>query len=145
MSDKNIFEEGCKLALRFSLPKSAAGATIEDLYTLQLSSNRATVPTLFGIGNALAEELKTSSSQMFGASVEQNNVRKVTELKLAIVKHIIEERQADNASKVSAAEIKKENQVLIDALAESDKKAISNLTPEQIKAKIAENTAKLNA
>lgn len=129
----NNFETASRLKLRF--PSIKGDLTAEQLWDLPLQSKSGF--DLDSVARAVNSQLKAVTEESFVAT-STSPAKALHELQLDIVKHVIGVRLAENeAARLKAAraeELKK----LTDILADKQDEALKGMTPEQIKARIAE-------
>lgn len=125
MVENNIFQYAAKHKLRF--PYKGACAT-EDLYKLSLEE-------LDGIYGKLKVEEK--DSQQVESLLTPVKVDKDLEVKIAIIKNIVEEKKAEKEKAEKAAVRKAERQRLLDALAGKEAEELSKATKDEILDKLA--------
>lgn len=129
----NIFELAARKKLRF--PTNKGDITVEQLWDLPLQSK--TLFDLDTVAKTVNSLLKSVTEDSF-VSTTASPVKSQYELQLEIVKHVIATRLAENeAARVKAARAE-ELQKLTGILADKQDAALKELTPEQIKARIAE-------
>jgi hypothetical protein len=132
LSSEKLFEKASRMQppLRFESVKTAAGITIEDLWTLPQTSERG--DSLVGIGSKLHREYKDLTEESFMSVPSKATT--VIKLKLDIVKYIIETLQAENAEKTEAANKRKLREELDEAIADAEKRERLNKTPAELRA-----------
>lgn len=131
---ENIFEQATRQNLRFDSPVHA-NLTTEQLWTLPLQTARANQTDLDGIGKLLLKALREQAEDSL-ITPANNAVRTTLELKLAVVKHIIEVRQAEAADKVAAASRDAEKARLKEILETKRADALGQLSVEEIEARL---------
>lgn len=94
----NIFEKAAKVQLRFSSNRGANSVTVEDLFTLPLTSTTGRI-NLNDLAKAVAKKLRESSEDNF-VGVSPTNALET--LRLDILKRVIELREEDNAAALAA-------------------------------------------
>lgn len=128
-----IFQQALKAHVRF--PSIKGDLTTEQLFDLPLTSRQGL--DLDTVARAVNTELKAAGEESFVGSAS-NPARTVLALKLDVVKAIIADREAENASKAGAAARKEEIQTLMEIKAGKQQEALKAMTAEQIDARIAE-------
>lgn len=122
-----MFKEASRLKLRFSTPIGLLST--EDLWDLPLESK--TKVNLDSIAILLNRELKDTKEESF---ISKSKVNPVTELKLEIVKAIIEIKLKEASDKLQA-KIKAEQRNKIDAIiSKKEDASLEALSLEELKA-----------
>ena len=128
----NIFEKAVRAKLRFSTPRG--DMNVEDLWDLPLTSKNFI--DLDSIAKRVSRNLKENSEESFVTPVKVANTH--DDLRLEILKHIIAVKIAERDERASRAEKKIKRDRLLELLANKEDAALAELTPEQIKAQLAE-------
>lgn len=129
----NIFERAARGKLRFM--STVGELTTEQLWDLPLTA-KGEKPDLDRIAQGIYRELKGSEEMSF--VVVKPDPRKVeNELKLEIVKHVIEAKLTAEAIGKKAAETAERKRKLLAALAQKEDSELQGMTREQIQAQIA--------
>lgn len=134
----NIFERAARCKLRFAT--SGGEYTTELLFDLPLQ--HATKPNLDSIAVAVHRELKGMAETSFVSDLEPNARKEKLELQLEILKHIIEHKKSvivANETRVKNAELRRK---LNEALEAKEGEVLKNMSPEELKKKLAELDAK---
>lgn len=122
---------------------TAQGAllTMEDLCDLPLQHNSK--PSLDSVAITLNRQLKQFSEESFvnKKSVGQSEVQE----KLEIVKYIIEIKQKEEEARTNAANIKQQNQRLLELLAQKEDAELLNKSADDIKAMLKANAEALES
>ena len=122
-----MFKEASRLKLRFSTPIGLL--SVEDLWDLPLESK--TKVNLDSIAILLNREIKDTKEESF---ISKSKVNPVTELKLEIVKAIIEIKLKEASDKLQA-KIKAEQRNKIDAIiSKKEDESLESLSLEELKA-----------
>lgn len=122
-----MFKEASRLKLRFSTPIGLLST--EDLWDLPLESK--TKVNLDSIAILLNREIKDTKEESF---ISKSKVNPVTELKLEIVKAIIEIKLKEASDKLQA-KIKAEQRNKIDAIiSKKEDESLESLSLEELKA-----------
>lgn len=129
-----IFERATRQKLRFS--SSVGDLTTEQLWDLPLTAKSADRPDLDKLARAVNSELKSLEEGSF-VSVTPDPRKAELELKLDILKRIIEVKLADKAAAEKAAENAERKRKLLAALASKEETELSGMTREQLEAEIA--------
>lgn len=121
----NIFEKASRMALRFESPRGLL--TLEDLWTLPLQSKNGL--SLDALAMAQHRLVKDSEELSFVKPSVTNNA---AELKLEILKHIIEVRMAENSAKTEAAEKRARKEKILELLAAKKDEALAQKSEEEL-------------
>lgn len=124
----NIFETAARSKLRFSSTRFSS-LSVEDLFDLPLTH-------LDDVAKGINRQINAEKEESF-LSQNKNAVRKDLELKLEIVKHVINVIETEAAERVARHNKATERQKLIDALAEAEQREQQAKTPEQLRAELA--------
>lgn len=124
----NIFELAARSKLRFTTDRFSS-ITVEDLFHLSLRD-------LDNVAKGINRQINAEKEESF-LSQNKNAVRKDLELKLDIVKHVIEVIETEAAERVAAQSKAAQRQKLIDALAEAEQREVQSKTPEELRAELA--------
>lgn len=128
----NIFEKATKTKLRFY---SVTGAlSVEDLWGLPLQSKSKNKANLDDIAKDVARKLKTAEEESF---VNKTASSPTNELRLEILKHIIDARLEDAEKKEQSERNRLRKQKLIDAKRDIEDGAIKDMSIEEIDKEIA--------
>ena len=129
----SMFEKATRLKLRFASNKG--DLTVENLWELPLQSR--TGFDLDNVAKAANNELKSLSEESF-VSTTNNPAKNLAQLKLDIIKRVIEVKIAENEEQRNAAQKSAERQRLLEALNNSEQKELQKLTPDEIRKRLAE-------
>ena len=129
----SMFEKATRLKLRFASNKG--DLTVENLWELPLQSR--TGFDLDNVAKAANNELKSLSEESF-VSTTNNPAKNLAQLKLDIIKRVIEVKIAENEEQRNAAQKSAERQRLLEALNNSEQKELQKLTPDEIRKRPAE-------
>jgi hypothetical protein len=129
----NIFERAARSKLRF--PSLIGDLTAEQLFDLPLISkgNRA---SLDDTARSVNRELKDLAEGSF-VEVKPDPRKTELELRLEILKHVIEAKLAEKAAAEARAANMERKRKLLDALVAKDDQALAGMTREEIQAEIA--------
>ncbi len=127
-----MFEKATRQKLRF--PSSKGFLSVEDLWDLPLQSKSGF--DLDSVARAVNATLKQTQEESFVTPV-LTQPAKDAELQMAVVKHIIAVRLAENADAVQAVKRKQEREVLLGILDRKQNAALEALSPEEIQARLA--------
>ena len=129
----NIFERASRRKLRFV---SVVGdLTTEQLWDLPLTA-KGERPDLDKLARYVARELKELDECSF-VKKEPNEAKIEMELKLEILKHVIEAKLTAEAAREKMAENQERKKRLLAALAAKDEASLQGMSKEQIEAEIA--------
>jgi hypothetical protein len=133
MSNANVFEIATRKAFRF--PSTKGELTTEQLWNLPLLA--ANNFCLNYVASSVNSELKAMTEESF-VSVKPMPGKADLEAKLEVVKHIISYKQEEQEKARNAAEKAAKREKLVQALAHQEDKALEQMTPDEIRAKLAE-------
>lgn len=136
----NIFEQCTRQQLRFDTP-THSGLSVEQLWTLPLQTTRANQSDLDGAGRVLVKALRELEDDSL-VTPRNSTARAELELKLAVVKHIIDVRQEEGSAKAARAAAASEAQQLESLLATKKAAELQNLPTEEIEKRLAEARAR---
>lgn len=125
MSNINIFQYAAKHKLRFPYKGQIM---LEQLYELS-------VEELDGIYKKLKREEKDNDEESLLAA---NKKDRDLEVKIAIIKNIVEEKQAAAEKAKKAAETKVKRQRILEAMHKKDEEAMDGASKEELEAMLAE-------
>lgn len=129
----NIFEQATRTKLRF--PSIKGLLTIEDVWDLPLTSK--TGVSIDALGTATTRELKNLAEDSFLAT-KPNPARAEHELRLAVLKHVAEVRQAENAKRLQDAEREAERQRLLSIIDRKKDAVLEGMSLEDLQKRVAE-------
>lgn len=129
----DIFETATRTKLRVSTQKG--DLSMEQLWDLPLTSAKGV--SLDSIGQTVQRELRELSEDSL-VETKPSPRKAVLSLSLNGIKHIIAVKQAENAAARDAAARATEKARLLEALDAKQNEALTDLTEDQIKAKLAE-------
>lgn len=127
----NLFEQASRLKLRF--PSVRGELTTEDLWSLPLISKNGF--NLDAVAREVNGQLKSVTEESF-VETRTNPQKKIYELQLEIVKHVIAIRIADNEATVKRAELRQKRDQLLNLLAQKEEQALLGKTAEEIRAEL---------
>lgn len=131
MSTKNLFEKASRQKLRFASQRG--DLTVEQLWDLPLTS--ANAASLDSIAVGLDTELRNTAPRSFVNSASTGNA--LLELKLDIVKHIIEVRVEENTRKLAKQVEAQQAKMLDEQIAKLENEQLLGGSLEELKAKRA--------
>lgn len=124
----NLFEKATRQAIRFNTVKG--DISVEDLWNLPLESTKG--PSLDSVAIACNRELKAVSEESFVKPRTTQNTD--AQLKMDIVKYIIEVRQQENATARAAVERKAQKDKILRIMASKQDAALENSSIEDLQA-----------
>jgi hypothetical protein len=130
----SIFERASRERLRFA--SSIGDLTTEQLWDLPLTAKSADRPDLDKLARAVHSELKSLEEGSF-VTLKPDPRKIDLELKLDILKRIIEVKLADKAAAEKAAQDAERKRKLLAALASKEEAELTGMTKEQLEAEIA--------
>ncbi len=126
-----LFEKATREDLKFNTGKGVL--IIQDLWKLSLEN-------LNILAKRLKLELKADAEEDYLAEV--STVDAITKLKFDVVIYILNTKKAERDNRAGARAIKAEEQKLLRLLEEAENAELKELTPAELRAKIAELHAK---
>jgi hypothetical protein len=129
----NIFERAARAKLRFDSP--VGDLTVENLFDLPLMHTNPNKANLDDIARGVARELREIGEGSF-VMVKPDPRKADLELRLEIVKHVIESAQAARTAAENRKANEQRKQKLMDALAAKDDQALAGMSREDIQAEI---------
>lgn len=128
----NIYKQASRIGLRIG------NYSVEQLWTLPLSSKSPTAACLNNLAVAVYNELKGTSEISFVSSSPNSKVRALNELRLDLLKDIIHTRQEESKADANIAATQSTIKILEDAARASREKELLELPADQLEAKIRE-------
>jgi hypothetical protein len=129
----NIFERASRAKLRFS--SSVGELTTENLWDLPLTA-KGDRPNLDTLARAVHSELKDLDEVSF-VNVKPDPRKSDLELRLEILKHVIEAKMTAKAAAEKAAENAERKRKLLAALDAKQEQELVGMSKDQIEAEIA--------
>ena len=126
-----IFETATREKFRY--PSTKGLLTTEQLWELPLTAKSGF--SLDDVAKAVNGELKSVSTESFVAT-EPNPAKATVETKLAVVKHVIAVRLAEDQAAKAAAAKKLEKEKLLAVLGRKQDAVLENLTEAELLARI---------
>jgi prophage DNA circulation protein len=126
-----IFEKATQEKFRY--PSTKGLLTTEQLWELPLTAKSGF--SLDDVAKAVNAELKTIGTESFVAT-ETNPAKATLETKLAVVKHVIAIRLAEDQAAKAAAAKKLEKEKLLAVLGRKQDAVLENLTEAELLARI---------
>jgi hypothetical protein len=129
-----MFEKATRMKLRFASP--LGGLTVEDLWDLPLTSARTNQANLNNIAKDVSRQLKAEGEEDFVNP--KGSADEVLQLKLDILKHVIQVRQAENEAARAAAERKDKKAKLLELIARKQDAQLEGKPLEELQAMVAD-------
>lgn len=133
MSEINIFEYATRHRLRFTSTRGEL--TVEQLWAVPLRSNDGF--NLDAIAKAAYKALKEVTEESF-VETKQKPIQKLLEIRLEVVKHIINVQLEEERLAKKRAENKKTREKMLEILAEKQDGKLSKLSEQELRRRIAE-------
>lgn len=127
-----MFEKANRLKLRFSSPQGSLSA--EDLWDLPLTSTRANRGNLNDIAKEVSRELKAQGEEDFVNP--RSTVDEELQLKLDIVKHVIQVRQAENEEARELSERREKKGRLLELISKKKDQELEGKSVEELTAMV---------
>lgn len=128
----NIYKQASRIGLR------VGNYSVEQLWTLPLSSKSPAAACLNNLAVSVYNELKGTSEISFVSSSPTSKERTLNELRLDVLKDIIHTRQEESKINASTAATQSQIKVLEDAVLASREKELLSLPVDQLEAKLKE-------
>lgn len=128
-----MFEQATRLKLRFDSPQGRL--SVEDLWDLPLTSNRANQANLNNIAKGISRQLKDESEEDFVNPKSKAN--ETMQLALEIVKHVISTKQAEAEASRLLNERKDKKAKLLELIAKKQDQALEGKPLEELQAMVA--------
>lgn len=128
----DAFKEGTRINVLF--PSKVGELSIQQLWSLPLQSKTGVDLDTLAIG--VNEQLKKSGTESFVK--KSSGPDKLLQLKLDILKEIIEYKQNEEDKRAKRTELNKRRQLLLAQLDKKQTEEVSALTTEQVLAQLAE-------
>lgn len=130
----NIFERAVRTKLRF--PSPVGDLTTEQVWELNLTSKTANHPCLDSLARSAHSDLKEIEEGSF-VEVKPDPRKTVLELRLDILKHIIQAKLDLKAENERAAENAERKRRLLAALNVKEEAELTNMSKEDLEKEIA--------
>lgn len=130
--DQNIFEVATRKAIRFDTVRGVAG--VEQLWDMPLTSRNGF--DLDTVGRDVIRQLREVSEESLVAKA--NPLKPMLELKLTLVKHIIDVKQEESEKAKQKAARAVEREKLLGAMEKKQDASIDNMSEDAIKARLKE-------
>lgn len=127
-----MFEKANRLKLRFGSPQGSLSA--EDLWDLPLTSTRANRGNLNDIAKEVSRELKAQGEEDFVNP--RSTVDEELQLKLDIVKHVIQVRQAENEAARELSERREKKGRLLELISKKKDQELEGKSVEELTAMV---------
>lgn len=134
----DAFKEGTRINVLF--PSKVGELSIQQLWSLPLQSKTGVDLDTLAIG--VNEQLKKSGTESFVK--KSSGPDKLLQLKLDILKEIIEYKQTEEDKRAKRTELNKRRQLLLAQLDKKQTEEVSALTTEQVLAQLAELDNEVN-
>ncbi len=134
----DAFKEGTRINVLF--PSKVGELSIQQLWSLPLQSKTGVDLDTLAIG--VNEQLKKSGTESFVK--KSSGPDKLLQLKLDILKEIIEYKQNEEDKRAKRTELNKRRQLLLAQLDKKQTEEVSALTTEQVLAQLAELDNEVN-
>ncbi len=125
-----MFEKAVRLKLRFPSPQG--GLTMEDLWDLPLTSNRAA--NLNSIAKTISRQLKAEGEEDFVNP--KSGADTVLQLQLDIVKHVIQVKQTENEDSRALADRRQKKERLLEIIAKKQDQDLEGKSVEELTAMV---------
>lgn len=126
------FEKAARLKLRFATRQGPL--CVEDLWELPLTSTRADRANLNAIAKDISRELKATVEEDFVNPTPKADDE--LQLKMDIVKHIIQIRQAENEAVATATAKREQKARLLELIAKKQDQALEGKPLEELMAMV---------
>jgi hypothetical protein len=130
----NIFEQASRKALRFDSPRG--DLTVEQLWSLPLSSDVQGKLSLDLLGRQIMHKLATTTAATFLESAPSPD-RALDELRLEILKHIRDVKQAENKAARDLVVKRAEKERLLEILEQKKNGQLAELSIEELESRVA--------
>ena len=128
-----MFEKANRLKLRFGSPMG--GLTVEDLWDLPLTSTRPAQANLNNIAKDISRKLKESGEEDFVN--QKSGADEILQLKLEIVKRVIQVRQEENEVARALAERREKKERLLELIARKQDQQLEGKSLEELQEMVA--------
>jgi len=128
-----MFEQATRLKLRFDSPQGRL--SVEDLWDLPLTSNRANQANLNNIAKGISRQLKDESEEDFVNPKSKAN--ETMQLALDLVKHVIAVKQDEAEASRLLNERKDKKAKLLELIAKKQDQALEGKPLEELQAMVA--------
>lgn len=126
MTIENKFEVASRLKFRFPF---RGLISVEDLWDLSVQNLDLVFKTLN------AEQKQVQEESLLKVKTKEN---KELDLKIEIVKHIVNVKLEEQNARLKAREVKEQKQKIMDILASKQDEALRNKSPEELQAMLEE-------
>ena len=128
-----MFDKVVRLKLRFPSPQG--DLTAEDLWDLPLTSARPNVANLNRIAKNISRALKAEGEEDFVNP--KSGADDILQLKLDVVKHVIQVKQEENEAARSLAERKEKKARIAELIARKQDQELESKSLEDLQAMVA--------
>lgn len=125
----DLFEKAARWKLRFPTP--VGQATVEDLWDLPLTSNKARTANLNDIAKGLNRQLKTEGEEDFVNPAAETN--KELKASFEIVKHVIAVKIRERDAAEKAQETKAKKARILEIIAKKQDEALEGKSEEELR------------
>ncbi len=129
----NIFEQATRDKVRFS--SRAGELTVEDVWTLPLATTNALRVSLDTLALGLHTELEHTMISFVSPKKEAGDT--LLQLKLDIVKHIIQVRLAELETAAKARDTREKRDKLLEIIGNKEAEALTNLSLDELRTMVA--------
>lgn len=130
----NLFETAAREKFRY--PAANGNLTTEQLFDLPLTSTTGKA-NLNDVAIALADQLDAAGTRSFVTTAKTDPARAVLSQKLEVVKFVIADREASNEAQRSLAAKRQQRDLLLDAIAEADRRELGAKSADTLRAELA--------
>ena len=128
----SLFEKAARLKLRFDSPQGLL--SVEDLWDLPLTTNRANRANLNDIGKDILREIKAQGEE--DLVNPRSVIDETLQLKLEIVKHTIQVIQAENLAARELSEKREKKAKLLELIAHKKDQELEGKSVEELTAMV---------
>lgn len=123
-----MYEKAVRLKLRFATPQGAL--SVEDIWDLPLTSSRANVASLNNVAKDVSRQLKAEGEEDFVNP--KSGADEILALKLDIVKHVIQVKQAENEAARLAADRKDRKARILELMQRKQNQELEGKSMEEL-------------
>lgn len=127
-----MFEKAVRLKMRFASPQG--NLTVEDLWDLPLTSTRGNSANLNNVAKEISRQLKDAGEEDF--VTQKVGADELLQLKMEIVKRVIQVRQDENAAGRAATERKERKEKLLELIARKQDQQLEGKPLEELQAMV---------
>lgn len=127
-----VFEQASRLKLRFESPRGLL--TVEDLWDLPLTSPSGNRANLDAIGMSLYRQTRDMAEVVsFVSPTAESREKSELELRLAIVKHVIDVKLRERAELQAAAERRDKKQRILELIARKQDEQLAERSEDELR------------